>query len=91
MKRTTINLNGKEVAVTHQVKTDKVHQTVIHLTATLETVSLNHTMTIGAVDQPLPENYDSAALQKDLDAARNKLAALVESKHRAKLLASAVV
>lgn len=85
-----IQVNGKAVHCSHVVNTNANHQTTIHITARFKDVVINHRMTIGAVDQPLPENYDSAALQKDLAAARNKVAAMAESQHRAKLLAAAV-
>lgn len=90
MKRTTIAVNGKEIIVHSEAKTDKNHQTAIHITATHENVSLNHVMTIGAENEPLPENFNVEDLQKQVDSQREKLAALVESKHRATKLSAQI-
>jgi len=86
----TIQINGKEVVCHHEIKTDERHQTALHLTATVGDVKIGHAMTIGSVSEPLPEHYDSASLQKDLDIARENLARRAEGKHRAKLIAGQV-
>jgi len=88
--RKTVVVNGKEIAITSEHKTDKNHQTVIHLTASHETVQLHHVMTLGAENEPLPENFSLDDLQAQVDAQRAKLAALVESKHRAIQLAAQI-
>ena len=47
-------------------------------------------MTLGAENEPLPENFSLDDLQAQVDAQRAKLAALVESKHRAIQLAAQI-
>jgi hypothetical protein len=89
--RKSISVNGREVTVHSETKTDKNRQTAIHLTAIHEGVSLHHVMTIGAENEPLSADYSLKQLQADVDAARQKLAALVESKHRAVDLAKQIV
>jgi hypothetical protein len=72
-----IEVNGSSVAVSHEIR-----QNVIHVRAQVGRESLEHRVTIGSVDKPLPVEYDAAALQKDLDVARQHAAEMVESKHR---------
>ena len=83
-----IKINDTQVECSHEIKTDESHHTTIHVTAKIGDVETRHAMTIGAVDQPLPENYGQAELQRDLDAARQKCASMAESKLRAKQLAA---
>jgi hypothetical protein len=76
----------------HEVKTDeKTQHTAVHVTVKAGDVELVHVMTIGSADEPLPTNYDKAALQRDLDLFREKHAALAEGKLRAKSLAKEIV
>jgi hypothetical protein len=85
----TIVVNGHEITVTHEVKTEK-NQTAIHFTASRDGVTLSHRLTLGAEDQPLATEYSIEQLQADVDKVRQKLAALVESKHRAIKLAAQI-
>ena len=48
------------------------------LTAECDGTVLEHTMTIGPSEGAGPEHYDQAMLQRDLDAAREKVAAEAE-------------
>jgi hypothetical protein len=85
----TIKVNGLDIQSSHEVKTnEQTHHTEIHVTFEGEGKSITHVMTIGSADEPLPSNYDQAALQKDLDTFREKHAALFESKLRAANLAA---
>jgi hypothetical protein len=90
----TISINGVEVTCSHEVKTDEAHHASIHVTVTagdgVDVVELTHVLTIGSVDEPLPLNYDATALQKDLDAFRQKAATMAESKLRAKQIAKSL-
>jgi hypothetical protein len=90
----TISINGVEVTCSHEVKTDEAHHASIHVTVKTgdgnDAVELTHVMTIGAVDEPLAIGYDGAALQKDLDAFRERVATMAESKLRGKLLAKSL-
>jgi len=86
----TIKVNGTDVVCSHEVKQDEQHHTGIHVTVKAGDVELTHVLTVGSVDEPLPVNYDQAALQKDLDTFRQKHAALAEGKLRAKKLAAQV-
>lgn len=72
-----IEVNGSSVAVSHEI-----HQNVIHVRAQVGRELVEHRVTIGSVDKPLPFEYDAATLQKDLDAARQHAAEMVESKYR---------
>ncbi len=87
----TIKVNETNVVCSHEIKTDAAHHTAIHLTVKAgegnDAVELTHVLTIGAEDHPLPEGYDTVALQKDLDVFREKHAKMAESKLRAKRLA----
>jgi hypothetical protein len=88
----TIQVNGTDVACSHEIKTDEQHHTTVHVTVKAgegtDAVELVHVLTIGSVDEPLSIGYDTAALQKDLDAFRLKHCQLAESKLRAKKLAA---
>jgi hypothetical protein len=90
MKRKTIAVNGKGIVVSHEIKVDR-NQTVIKMTAHHGGVTLAHNMTIGAEDEPLPMDYTAEKLQADVNKAREKLATLVESKHRASQMAALVI
>lgn len=91
----TIEINGIPVLCSHEVKTDEAHRTAVHVTVKTgegkDAVELTHVLTIGAEDHPLPDGYDAAALQKDVDAFRDKHARMAESKLRAKKLAQGLV
>ena len=86
----TIQVSGREIRVEHEVVSDeKTHHVTIHVKLSHESgKQISHVMTIGAVDSPLPVGYDKAALQKDLDAFKQKHAELFESKLRAAELAA---
>jgi hypothetical protein len=87
----TIQVNGVDVVCSHEVKTDeKINHTAVHLTVKAGDLQSVHVMTIGSVDEPLPLTYDSAALQNDLDAFRQKSAVMAESRLRAKTLAQSL-
>jgi hypothetical protein len=87
----TIRINETDVVCSHEIKTDDAHRTAVHVTVKAgegnDAVELTHVLTIGAEDHPLPDTYDAAALQKDLDVFREKHARMAESKLRAKKLA----
>jgi hypothetical protein len=83
----TIRVNNTDVMCSHAVKTDDQHYTAVHVTVKAGDVETTHVLTIGSVDEPLPVGYDQAALQADLDQFRQKIAAMAESKLRAKQLA----
>jgi hypothetical protein len=92
---TTIKINEADVVCSHEIKTDeKTNQTSIHVTVKAgdgnDAVKLTHVLTIGAEDHPLPEGYDTASLQRDLDVFREKHARMAESKLRAKKLAQSL-
>jgi hypothetical protein len=86
----TIRVNNTDVVCSHAVKTDDQHFTAVHVTVKAGDVETTHVLTIGSVDEPLPVDYDQTALQKDLDAFRQKVAAMAESKLRAKQLAKSL-
>lgn len=87
----TIRINETDVVCSHEIKTDEAHRTAVHVTVKTgegaDAAELTHVLTIGAEDHPLPDGYDAAALQKDLDVFREKHARMAESKLRAKKLA----
>jgi len=83
----TIQVNDTDIRCSHEIKTDEHHQTAIHLTVKAGDVETTHVLTIGSQDEPLPINYGTAELQKDVDAFREKHAALAEGESRAKTLA----
>jgi len=87
----TIRVHETDVVCSHAVKTDETDHTSVHVTVKAgdgnDAVELTHVLTIGSVDEPLPLTYDGAALQKDLDTFRQKVAVMAESKLRAKKLA----
>jgi hypothetical protein len=87
----TIKVNDVDVVCSHEVKSDSAHHTSVHVTVKAgkgeDAVETTHVLTIGSVDEPLAVGYDQAALQKDLDAFRQKVATMAESKLRAKKLA----
>jgi hypothetical protein len=88
----TIEINGTAIGVSHVVKTDEqTNHTAIHVTVAAEDLQSTHSLAIGAIDEPLPLDYDASALQKDVDAFRLKSAAMLESKLRAKKLAKGIV
>jgi hypothetical protein len=87
----TIKVNGTDISVSHEVKTDaKTQHTSVHVTVAAEDVQTVHVMTIGSVDKPLPASYDGAALQKDVDSFKAECAAMCESRLRAKRLAQSI-
>ena len=88
----TIQVNGRDIRVEHEVASDeKTHHVSIRCKFAHDSgKSIEHVLTIGAEDSPLPVGYDKAALQKDLDAFKHKHAELFESKIRAAELASAL-
>jgi hypothetical protein len=70
--------NGHEAEVSHEVRSDGS----VLLTATAGESTHLHTLTLGAVDQPLPDHYTDEHLQKDLADARQFAAAMAVSKQR---------
>jgi hypothetical protein len=88
----TIRVNQTDVTSKHVVKTDDTHHTSVHVTVTAgqgeDMVELTSVLTVGSVDEPLPTTYDKNQLQRDLDVFRDKLAAMAESKLRAKKIAA---
>ncbi len=86
-----VQVNGKDVGYTHKVVTDHHHITRVELTLTLGDLSSTHHLTIGPSDGPLPDGYDEIALQKDLEVFRQRHAAILEGKYRAKMLAAKIV
>jgi hypothetical protein len=74
-----INLdNGHSAEVSHEVRPDGS----VLLTATAGESSHEHTLTLGSVDQPLPDHYTDEHLQKDLADARKYAASMAVSKSR---------
>jgi coenzyme F420-reducing hydrogenase alpha subunit len=70
--------NGLEADVIHVVREDGS----VVLTATAGESSHSHTLTLGSVDQPLPDHYTDEHLQKDLADARKYAASMAVSKMR---------
>jgi hypothetical protein len=70
--------NGLEADVIHVVRPDGS----VLLTATAGESTHEHALTLGSVDQPLPEHYTDEHLQKDLADARKFAAAMAISKQR---------
>jgi hypothetical protein len=70
--------NGHEADVIHAVRPDGS----VLLTATAGESSHEHTLTLGSVDQPLPEHYTDEHLKSDLDTARKFAASMAVSKQR---------
>jgi hypothetical protein len=68
--------NGHEADVIHAVRPDGS----VLLTATAGESSHDHTLTLGSVDQPLPDHYTDEHLKADLDAARKFAASMAVSK-----------
>ena len=91
----TIRINATDVVCSHEIKTDEAHHTAVHVTVKAgdgsDAVELTHVLTIGAEDHALPEGYDTASLQRDLDVFREKHARMAESKLRAKKLVQGLV
>jgi hypothetical protein len=90
----TIKINETEVVCSHEVKTDEAHRTAVHVTvkagAGNDAVELTHVLTIGSESEPLPANYDAAALQKDFETFKQRHAELAEGRLRAKRLAQSL-
>lgn len=84
-----LKINDSVVSLDHRVKHENEH-TIIDITAECDGIKVSHRMTIGCVDDSLPPEYGSSHLQNDLDAARKRLASLVESKARARKLSKLV-
>jgi hypothetical protein len=87
----TIKVNGTDVSVSHEVKTDeKTHHVCIRckFSHTVSGKSIEHVLTIGAEDEILPVNYNKEQLQKDIEVFKQKHAELFESKIRAADIAS---
>ncbi len=83
-----LNIKGTSITADHNVVVDPVtHHPSIHVTVSNGAIATRHVMTIGAIDQPLPDNYDAEAMQKDLDAFVEKHATLLESKLRGAAIA----
>ena len=70
--------NGHEAEVSHVVRPDGS----VLLTATAGESTHEHTLTLGSVDQPLPDHYTDEHLQNDLAAARKFAASMAVSKAR---------
>jgi hypothetical protein len=92
MRSKTITVNNNAISVAHEVTTRDDHQTVIKLSArhAASKTTVEHRFTIGSVEG-LPAGYGAEQLQKDFDAARQKLAELCESRARGKKLAKELV
>jgi hypothetical protein len=71
------------------VSEEKTHQVHIKCKFTHDSgKSIEHVLTIGADDQPLPAGYGKAELQRDVDAFKQKHAELFASKiHAAEIAA----
>lgn len=76
--------NGHEAEVTHAVRLDGS----VLVTAISGEHAHQHVLTLGAIDQPLPDDYTSQQLVTDLDAARKHAAAMAASKARKHILLS---
>jgi hypothetical protein len=70
--------NGQEAEVSHEVRPDGS----VLLTATAGESTHEHTLTLGSVDEPLPDHYSDEHLQKDLQDARQFAASMAVSKQR---------
>jgi hypothetical protein len=85
--------NGNKIQSEHKVEVDpKTHHVCVRCTFSHDESgkTIDHVLTLGAVDQPLPANYDKAALQKDIDAFKTKYAEVFEGKIRAAQIASEI-
>jgi len=87
-----IQVNGRDIRVEHTVVSDeKTHHVSVRCKFSHESgKSIEHVLTVGAEDAPLPTSYDQTALAKDVAAFKLKHAELFESKIRAAELASAL-
>jgi hypothetical protein len=75
---------GYDVDVTHEI----LEGSVVEITARRGEDSHVHRITVGAVDQPLPKEYDQAQAQKDLDDARCYAAEMAASKSKRRDIAA---
>lgn len=62
----------------------------LSMAVTVDGETHEHRITVGAVDQPLPANYDQAAFDADVDRARAWAAEMAESASRKKTLIAGV-
>lgn len=75
--------NGHEADVSHVVRQDGS----VLLLAISDAHKHEHVLTLGSVEEPLPDHYSAEHLQKDLTAARSYAASMaVSKKRRAELL-----
>lgn len=86
-----IEVNGREIAVEHRVSThEETHHVSVICKFSHGGKSIDHVLTIGAADEPLPLVYGKTELQRDLDAFKEHHARLFESKLRAAELAEGI-
>jgi hypothetical protein len=79
----TVTVNGKDVDVDHELKTDQdTGLCCVELTARVGQTTVRHRMTVGSIDQAIPSTYDDAELALDLEESRQHVAALAESRER---------
>jgi hypothetical protein len=88
MPKKTMKIGTHDIDMDHAVETSEDHQVHIRCTFACGDKSIKHVMTVGAADEPLPEAYDQAAMQKDIDDFKLRMATLFESKLRAAELAA---
>ena len=88
----TIQVNGRDIRVEHTVVSDeKTHHVSVRCKFSHESgKSIEHVLTVGAMDACLPANYGKDQLAADVAAFKLKHAELFESKIRAAELASAL-
>jgi hypothetical protein len=87
----TITVGTKQISVAHNIVTHpKTLETHVECIFEGDGKSVSHRMTIGSADGPLPASYDANALKVDVDAFKEKHAAIFEGKLRAIELAGSL-
>ena len=86
----TLKINGAEIECSHEIKVDASQRPTIHLTVKCGDVSSTHVMTIGAMDKTIMPELTAEHVQRDLDTFRQRCAAELEGKIRARKLAEQV-
>lgn len=71
----------------HSLKEEGEAKQVLHIIATVEGHVHEHRLTVGSQDAPIPEAYDLAQLERDIEAAKQTAIQMAHGHHRsAKLM-----